>query len=86
MAGFWRHNDPRSEFGGKGVLDSTLYPKGQEALTPGDKLRLMSLTGQEEDPKAPLDPYFWNGNVAPEVPEPGITEEQILDANDPYKK
>lgn len=82
--GWWRENDPRSEYGGNGVLESTIYPKGPDALTNGDKLRLMSLTGQEVDPKAPLDPYFWYGNVAPEEVEPGPTEKQILDAVDPY--
>lgn len=84
--GFWRKNDPRSEFGGNGVQDNTLYPKGADALTNGDRLRLQSITGQEDDPTAAPDPYFWQGGVAPEDVEPGMTEQQVLDAADPYPK
>lgn len=84
MAGWWRKNDPRSEFGGRGVQENTLYPKGSDALTPGDKLRLQSLTGQEEDPKAPVDPYHWQGNIAPDPVVEGPSELEILDENDPY--
>lgn len=82
----WRKNDPRSEFEGGGPQANTLYPKGADALTPSDKLRLQSLTGQEQDPKAPLDPYFWQGGMAPEEVEPGPTELEILDNADPYDK
>lgn len=52
-----------SEYDGGGVLPNTIYPKGADALTLADKLRLLSITGQMEDPLAPPDPYFWNGNV-----------------------
>lgn len=51
----------RSEFEGGGVMPNTVFPKGSEALTPSDKLRLQSLTGQETDSRAPLDPWFWQG-------------------------
>lgn len=52
----------RSEFDGGGVMPSTVHPKPEEALTNGDRLRLMSLTGQETDTNASLDPGFWYGN------------------------
>lgn len=50
-----------SEFDGNGVMPNTVYPKGSDALTPSDKLRLQSITGQEEDSRAPVDPWFWQG-------------------------
>lgn len=58
--------EDRSEFDGGGVMPNTIYPKGTEALTASDKLRLQSITGQEEDSRAPVDPYFWHGNVRPD--------------------
>lgn len=51
----------RSEFEGGGVMPNTVFPKGSEALTPSDKLRLQSITGQEEDSRAPVNPWFWQG-------------------------
>lgn len=51
-----------SEFDGAGVLPSTIHPKGGDALTAGEKLRLGYLTGQDQTPNAPLDPGVWNGN------------------------
>lgn len=51
----------RSEYGGGGVMPNTVFPKGSEALTASDKLRLQSITGQEEDSRAPVDPWFWQG-------------------------
>lgn len=68
----------RSEYDGEGPMPNTVYPKGSEALTPADKLRLGYLTGQEEDSRASLDPGVWYGNKyfdVNEVPEP--TPEQI---------
>ena len=82
--GWWRQPDPRSEYEGRGTLESTVFPKGPEALNSNDRLRLQSLTGQEDDPKAPLDPYHWQGNVAPEPVEEVWDEQAILDAADPY--
>lgn len=52
----------RSEYGGGGVMPNTVYPKGTEALTASDKLRLLSITGQTEDSRAKPDPGFWLGN------------------------
>jgi hypothetical protein len=63
--GWWRDNDPRSEYGGKGVLNNTLFPKGDDALTPSDKLRLDSLTGQHKSALAEPDQYHWYGQVDP---------------------
>lgn len=65
MASWWRKNDPRSEYGGKGVLKNTLFPKGSDALTASDKLRLDSLTGQTIDPLAEPNLYHWLGNIDP---------------------
>lgn len=50
-----------SEYDGNGVMPNTVFPKGEEALTAGDKLRLQSITGQETDSRAPVDPAFWHG-------------------------
>lgn len=61
--------EDRSEYDGGGVMPNTVYPKGPDALTPSDKLRLQSITGQEEDSRAPVDPYFWHGNVRPDPNE-----------------
>lgn len=64
-----RPGENRSEFEGGGVQDNTIFPKGADALTPSDKLRLQSITGQESDPLAPPDQYHWYGNQAPEIPD-----------------
>ena len=58
-----------SEYDGGGVMPNTVYPMGSDALTASDQLRLQSLTGQEIDSKAPVDPYFWQGNVRPDPNE-----------------
>ena len=63
MAGVESH----SEYEGGGVMPNTVFPKGSDALTPSDKLRLQSLTGQEEDSQAPLNPYHWNGGIGPDL-------------------
>lgn len=63
----------RSEFDGGGVMPNTVHPKGTEALTASDKLRLQSITGQETDSRATPDPGFWYGNEyfdVNEVPKP----------------
>lgn len=51
-----------SEYDGGGVMPSTVHPKPERALTNDERLRLQSLTGQETDTNAPLDPGFWHGN------------------------
>lgn len=79
-----RPGESRSEFEGGGVLDNTIFPKGADALTASDKLRLQSITGQEADPLAPPDPYHWYGNQAPELPDDGprrAREERLRDRN-----
>lgn len=53
--------EDHSEFEGGGVQRNTVFPKGPDALTSADKLRLQSITGQEEDPNAPPDPWHWTG-------------------------
>lgn len=58
--------EDRTEFNGGGVMPNTVFPKGTDALTPADKLRLQSLTGQEEDSRAPVDPYHWYGGMGPD--------------------
>lgn len=58
--------DGYSEYDGKGVMPNTVHPKDTEALTASDQLRLQSITGQEEDSRAPVDPYHWQGNARPD--------------------
>lgn len=53
--------DDHSEYEGGGVMPNTVFPKGTEALTPADKLRLDSITGQDTDSRAPVDPWHWQG-------------------------
>lgn len=57
--------EDRSEFDGGGLMPNTIFPKGAEALSNSDKLRLQSITGQEEDPRAAPNEFHWNGNVRP---------------------
>lgn len=56
-----------SEYEGRGTMPNTVFPKGSDALTPADKLRLQSLTGQEEDSRAPVNPYHWFGGIGPDT-------------------
>lgn len=58
-----------SEYDGGGVMPNTVHPKGPDALTPADKLRLQSMTGQETDSRAPIDPYHWQGGTQENVDE-----------------
>lgn len=51
-----------TEFEGGGVMPNTVFPVDEPALTPSDKLRLMSITGQMTDSRATPDPGFWQGN------------------------
>lgn len=62
-----------TEYDGGGVMPNTVYPKAKEALTNGDKLRLQSITGQEEDSQASPDPGFWHGNEYFDVNQPAYT-------------
>jgi hypothetical protein len=64
--------------------ESTVFPKGPDALTNGDRLRMDSLTGQDKDPKAPRAPWHWIGYVDPPVIVAGPREEEILRSVDPY--
>lgn len=66
----------RSEYDGGGVMPNTVHPKGDDALNAHDKLRLQSLTGQEESAHAPIDPYHWYGGVAPD-PEPHQVRDEV---------
>jgi len=58
--------EDHSEYDGGGVMPNTVHPKGTDALTASDRLRLQSLTGQEEDSRAPVDPYHWYGGQRPD--------------------
>lgn len=71
--------DKRSEYEGGGVLPNTIFPKGPDALTSHDKLRLQSLTGQETVANAPVDPYHWQGKVEPEPLEEFDEEAALRD-------
>ena len=75
-----------SEYGGGGVMPNTVFPKGTEALTASDKLRLQSITGQETDSNAPVDPYFWQGGVEPPPLTPYPSDKEIFDVPDRYKE
>lgn len=57
--------EDRSEFEGGGLMPNTIFPKGADALSNSDKLRLQSITGQEDDPNAAPNEFHWNGNVRP---------------------
>lgn len=81
-------NKDRSEFDGGGVMPNTVYPMGADALTPSDKLRLQSITGQEDDPRAAVDDYFWYGNQKPlpaDISERLAREERLRD-RDRYRE
>lgn len=80
-------NRDRSEFEGGGVMPNTVFPKGPEALTASDKLRLQSITGQEEDSKAPPDPYHWYGNQKPDpIDESRVKERRkAIEDRDRYR-
>ena len=83
-----RYSDDRSEYEGGGVMPNTVFPKGNDALTPADKLRLGYLTGQEEDSRASLDPGVWYGNEyfdvneAPYVDPARVARENRIARND----
>ena len=69
-------NQTRTEFNGGGVMPNTVHPKGEDALTNGEKLRLQSITGQETDSKASPDPGFWQGNEYFDPTQPAETYEE----------
>jgi hypothetical protein len=76
-----------SEYEGGGVMPNTVFPKGSDALTPSDKLRLQSITGQEDDATVAPNPYHWHGNVRPDPITPGPTEAEIYrDERDRYRE
>jgi hypothetical protein len=77
---------PVSEFGGGGVMPNTVFPKGREALTPADKLRLQSLTGQEVDSNAPVDPFHWMGGVEPPEPTPYPSDAELFNNPERYRE
>lgn len=58
--------EDHSEYDGGGVMPNTVHPKGTAALTASDQFRLQSLTGQETDSRAPVDPYHWYGGTRPD--------------------
>ena len=74
--------EQHSEFEGGGVMPNTVFPKGSDALTPSDKLRLQSITGQESDSRAPVDPWFWQGGVY----NPKAFDQQKADARARQRK
>ena len=51
-----------SEYEGSGVMPNGVFPKGNDALTASDKLRLGYVTGQEVDSRAKVDPGAFYGN------------------------
>lgn len=77
-----------SEYDGGGVMPNGIYPQEDgTALSARDQLRLLSLTGQTEDSHAPVDPYFWNGAVAPEpLPKPKSRNGKLIKQQDRYRE
>lgn len=69
-------NQTRTEYNGGGVMPNTVFPKGTDALTNGEKLRLQSITGQETDSRATPDPGFWQGNNYFDPTQPSETYEE----------
>jgi len=57
-------------------MPNTVFPKGTDALTASDKLRLQSTTGQEVDSQAPVDPYHWYGGVGPDDEAIAVAERE----------
>lgn len=66
--------DDHSEFNGGGVQPNTLFPKTIENMSIAERLRLQSITGQDEDPKALPDPAFWQGA---QVEDPAIARHRL---------
>lgn len=57
-----------TEFGGKENVPANVQPKHTDALTPSEKLRLVYLTGQDEDSRAPRDGgRAWTGQSGHET-------------------
>lgn len=54
-----------SEFSGGGPMPNGVFPKGREALTNGDRLRLGYSTGVEDDAKSFVKPHQFYGH--PEI-------------------
>lgn len=52
-----------SEFGGSDSTPSGLQPKGTDALTSSEKLRMIYRTGQEFDTEAELDEAAFRGQI-----------------------
>lgn len=52
----------RTEYQGGGVMPNTIFPKGNDALTPSDKLRLGYITGVEDDSRSSVNPGQFYGN------------------------
>lgn len=52
-----------SEFGGGDSTPSGLQPKGVDALTSSEKLRMIYRTNQDVDTEAALDPQAFHGHV-----------------------
>lgn len=53
-----------SEYGGQDSTPSGLQPKGTDALTSSEKLRLIYQTGQDVDTEASLDERAFDGQIA----------------------
>lgn len=68
--------ESHSEYGGGGVMPNTVFPKGTEALTNSDILRLDSQTGQHVDSRAPVDPYHWYGGQTDRLREQELKEQE----------
>lgn len=70
--------DNRTEYEGGGVMPNTVHPKGNDALTASDQLRLDAITGQHDDSRAPVNQYHWYGNMRPNPLEDQIIRQDLL--------
>lgn len=75
-----------SEYDLGGTEETGIYPKGPDALSPGERMRLTYLTGVPDDPAAPIDEALFHGVEAaedrtkfftPQLPEEGDPESDV---------
>jgi len=77
-----------SEYGGMGVMANGIFPQEDGVvLSSSDQLMLLSSTGQVENSHAPVDPYYWHGEVEPEpVPKGKRRGSNLLKPSTRYRE
>lgn len=67
-------------------MENGIYPQTDDVeLSASDQLMLVSGTGSTTDSHAPVDPYFWFGNVRPD-PIQKTFREKPLSIKQRYKE